>query len=83
MQKIWAIFIIHYGVKMYVTKIDDYNRIHEFAKVKYSNDNVQKFDKETAIEIINAQTGKMFHSYGITAHNGYQEIVSKSVYKKN
>lgn len=77
-MNVWAIFIIHYGIKMYVTKVDDYGRIHEFAKIKYSSDNVPKFDKNTAISVINKQ-GLKYHAYGITANNGYQELINKKL----
>lgn len=78
MENVWAIFIIHYGVKMFITKIDNFDRIHEYAKTKYGSDNVLKFSKQRAIEIINKQSFKS-NTYGIVANNGYQEIIHKKM----
>lgn len=81
----WAIFVIHYGLKMYVTSVDGHNRIHRFEKTKASASNVVKFELIDAQRILDNQT--FFKTYGITnIETGLQLRSSKrikSVYGRN
>lgn len=81
----WAIFVIHYGIKMYVTKVDNFGRICNFEKTKCSANNVPKFEYKDATKILDGNT--FFKSYGVTnvvtGRQVFNSLKRKSIYGRN
>jgi len=70
-----AIFKIQYGKKSFLTKILDNGGFQEFDwGVKFSDNEVEKFPKEIAINLIK-QNKSFSNKFGIVNQGGVQEII--------